>query len=93
METKEIIKKLKEYQILCNNAIFSAQTVHIEGAVNWHDLKCNEVKFVINDDGDSYYEFVIDEVSPDNHRFQKYISDYLSEVAGINEDFYIITEW
>ena len=93
METKEIIKKLNEYKIICDKAIDEAEKIKIEGAINWADLKCNEVKYILNNDGENYYEFIIDEADPINDEFQRYISDYISDVAGINEDFQIITEW
>lgn len=91
METKQIIKQLKAYQSICNEAIEKAREAKIKDAVNWDDLKCNEVIFVINDKGDNFYQFIISEASPDCEDFKGFIQQYLIDKVDLYPE--IVTEW
>ena len=65
-------------------------------AINWGDLGCCEVGYVVSYDGfnhlNPYYSILIDEASPDAANFCEYIQDEL-EKAGYNAIFEVRTEW
>ena len=93
METKEIIKKLKEYQVICNDAIDKAREAKIQDAVNWSDLLCYETLYCLSADGDYSYQFIISEASPDCNAFSDFIADYILDRVPERTPIKIITEW
>lgn len=92
MDNKEIIKKLKEYQTICNEAIAEAQKIKFKGAINWSDLSCVLVVFCLPSDGGNFYKFFISEASPNcGEEFTNFIQMYLIDKVDLYPE--IITEW
>lgn len=90
---EEIIIKLKSYQKICNQAIELSRTQDIQGAINWGDLKCYDVRYFIGIDGDELFQFLIDEADPVNEEFKEFICQQI--LSNIPDMTYIeiITEW
>lgn len=88
------LKKLKEDT---NRAleIVSEGEEHYE-AVNYGDLRCSETRYIINDEGETYYEVIIDEASPVAYEFRRAVCDVLFDVLGYDitkDTIEVITEW
>ena len=88
------LKKLKEDT---NKAleIVSGAEEHYED-VNYGDLRCSETRYIVNDDGEEYYEVIIDEVSPCAYEFRNAVRDVLFDVLGYDitkDEIEVITEW
>ena len=58
--------------------------------VNWADLRCVAVEYVI-DDYDGRYLATIEEASPGCHALCSYVQQYLESVGLV--DVEIVTEW
>lgn len=60
------------------------------GTVNWADLSCAEAREVHSDCGDTFYQVVIVEASPEAYRLQMIVAARLGGEFGHVE---VITEW
>ncbi len=91
----DIIPKLRLIKDAVNNALDAAQRTKIEGAINWGDLSCTEVKYCINDDGSESYEAIIEEAAPENYELRKFITGYMltQSKVSIDHELIILTEW
>lgn len=67
-----------------------AERNKIGDAVNWADLKCNSARHVVCDDGDAFYQVIIDEAAPGATELQHRVAERLGADFGHVE---VITEW
>lgn len=88
------LKKLKEDTNKALEMVSGAEEYYED--VNYGDLRCSEVRYILNDDGEEYYEVIIDEVSPTAYEFRKAVYDVLFDVLGydvVKNTIEVITEW
>ncbi len=76
----QVIKKSEKYK----NDKFSDQ------AINWADLKCYGIDFVISEDCEANWLVQIDEAAPDSWKFCNYIHD---EMQKLGYNVFVETSW
>lgn len=99
MDNKDEIKlRFQIIEVAVNMALKKAHEAMVDGSeslaresVNWSDLKCCSVEYVIGADYE-HYRVVIDEASPTCFALPQFVSDAL-KADGINDVGEIITEW
>lgn len=64
---------------------------HVDGAINWGDLRCLEARHFVTDDGDTGYQVFIEEADPAANDLHRFISKKLAE-AGFAE-IEVVTAW
>lgn len=63
----------------------------VDGAINWADLACRDVRRWTDDTGASGYAVSIEEASPDAWELQTFVRGYLVEAGFANVE--VVTEW
>ena len=92
MTTEQIIgASLKELKAATDAAIGAIKISPCNGPVNWADLRCVEARWVVTDEGESYYEVLIEEAGPDAIALQRLVQTDLY-LAGW-KDVRVVTEW
>jgi hypothetical protein len=67
------------------------QRNEINDAVNWGDLSCHGVEYVVDDTGREYYRVTIEEAAPGCMQLIEFIDDRFHEFGF--EDIEVVTEW
>lgn len=83
IDETSIIQGLQSLRILVDNLLDAASLSDIPGAINWGDLGCYEVQYVLNDRNDVYLRVLIEELDPNNPALLEYLNRGLTE-AGFN---------
>ena len=88
-------EELKLIQKEVDEALFSARSQKIEGAINWGDLFCVEVCRCENQDGVETIKVFIEEADPNNPELIGYVSSWLDTQSRVQiiEDIEVYTEW
>lgn len=63
----------------------------VTGAINWADLHCREIEFVVGQDGVARYRVIIEEAESHNPVLQSRVRQYLQD-AGY-ADVEVVTAW
>lgn len=63
----------------------------VVGAINWADLHCREIEFVVGQDGVARYRVIIEEAESHNPVLQSRVRQYLQD-AGY-ADVEVVTAW
>lgn len=81
-------QRLRRY---AKEAVREAEKAGIGDAVNWAAVTVNDVSFVVDEEGETWFEVYITEASPDAYEFRRFVEDYLR--ARGYESVEVITEW
>ena len=88
------LQKLKEDTNKALEILRQAWERH--AGVNYADLRCDEVRYILNDRKDSYYEVVVSEAAPYAYEFRNAIGAVLYDQLGYDigkVDIEVVTEW
>lgn len=66
MELEAIRHRMAEIKRAVDEIVGEIEVGSINGAINWADLGCGDVEFVITEYHDGIYRAVIDEAAPGN---------------------------
>lgn len=64
---------------------------HVDGAINWGDLRCLEARHFVTDDGETGYQVIIEEASPTAANLHRFVGESLAEVGFA--DVEVMTSW
>jgi hypothetical protein len=80
--TNELLEQLTKERM--------AEVPFRRGGINWADLKCCNVEYIVNIYDEIVWRVTIDEVSPDEQELQDYVRNGLIERF---DDVEVVTEW
>lgn len=90
---RPIEKSLKDLRCATNQALARAEG-QVDGAINWADLECRDVRRWIDDTGASGYTVYIEEAAPDAWALRAFVREYLAEAGfGNVGDIDVVTAW
>lgn len=97
IERDTIIKRFKFIETAVNEAIEEAVSVHGSGAfdgdaINWADLRCATVEFVVNEHGD-YYHAIVEEADPTSYKLREFIQKKIDAISFCGQTVWVETEW
>lgn len=81
---------LKDLRLATNQALARAAG-QVDGAINWADLACREVRKWTDDTGDSGYTVYIEEADPEAAALQQFVQEWVAAVGFI--DVEVVTAW
>lgn len=73
----------------CEEAFTKRKEFH--EAINWGDLGCISARYIVDDEGNEFYQVIIDEAAPECSKFHGFICEWLC-IAGF-PDVEVLTEW
>ncbi len=93
LSLRPIEKSLKELRLAANHALARAEG-RVDGAINWADLECRDVRRWADDTGAAGYSVCIEEAAPDAWELQTFVREYLAEAGfGNVGDIDVVTAW
>lgn len=90
-DINDIIEYLSRLRAATDNIIATMRPSAFPGAINWGDLGCKAALLGIDDDGRMCLRVVVEEVSPDEADFCRYIAQQLAAHDWPAVD--VMTEW
>lgn len=76
---------------ITEDALQAACLKDLPGPVNWGDLRCVEVSYVVRDEGRPYFNVLIEEASPDASELQQFVLDAIARRGYMNVE--VETAW
>lgn len=90
---RRIEKSLKDLRLATNHALARAEG-QVDGAINWADLECRDVRRWTDDTGDVGYTVCIEEAAPDAWELQTFVREFLAEAGfGNVGNIEVVTAW